>query len=145
MRLLVRSFLAPAFVLALACSSLNRESGVCLPNQMDKIAWGYVEQHKMLEPGEKLLAYYDDTVSLDGTRLSVVTNKRLVTYVDGNLQSIGLAEIARVERVDVPLALGIQVVGTDGMRLQVDIALANGGETFESVLKDAWKAQKGGG
>lgn len=137
MRLSTKLLAAAVFAMALACGNLDREQGVCLPNQMDKIAWGYLEQHKLLGQDEKLLAYYDDTISLDGTDLSVVTNQRVLTFNNGNTTAIPLADVESVTRVEVPMAFGLQVVGKDGSRMQIEIAMANGGETFESVLRDA--------
>lgn len=137
MRLSTKLLAAAALTMALACGNLDREQGVCLPNQMDQTSWGYLEKHKLLGADEKLLAYYDDTLSLDGTDLAVITTKRVLTFNNGNTTAIPLAEVESISKVDVPMAFGLQVVGRDGSRMQIEIAMANGGETFESVLRDA--------
>jgi len=66
------------------------EGGVRLTNEMDKYALEYIQKHKLLEPGEGILAYYDATISMDGRGGHLTT---AVLYTRRQHGGIPLAQI----------------------------------------------------
>ncbi|MDP2306290.1 MAG: hypothetical protein Q8P18_09715 [Pseudomonadota bacterium] len=128
----------------LACAGLSRESGVCLPNQLDETARGYIRDKQLLEDGETVRAYYDITVSLDGSEIALVTDKRLVYHKGGVTTAVALADVEKIERHPVQLGDDFVITSRDGQMLQVEIAALNGADTWESALDGAWKAARAG-
>src|SRR5690348_10217710 len=74
------------------------EGGVRLGNQMDKYALDYLDAHHVLEPNEKIVAYYDVTIRLDGSEAALLTNQRVVFMKDGRITAIPLADIASIDK-----------------------------------------------
>lgn len=128
----------------LACSGLSRESGVCLPNKLDKQAWSYIEDKGLVSPGENVLAYYDATVSLDGSEIALLTDQRAIYHLDGRTTSLPWSEVTAIERVEVPMADGFLLSAANGQTMQIEIAVLNGGDVWERVQMQAWRAAGGG-
>ncbi|MES2644170.1 MAG: PH domain-containing protein [Myxococcota bacterium] len=128
----------------LACAGMSRESGVCLPNQLDETARGYIRDKQLLQEGEDVRAYYDTTVSLDGSEIALVTDKRIVYHKEGVTTAFALADVTNIERSEVALGDAFIVTTRDGQMLQVEIAALNGGDTWERALDGAWKAAQAG-
>jgi hypothetical protein len=122
----------------LACGiDLDREQGVCLPDQVDEIAWGFIKDKGLLEDGEELRAYYDNSVTLDGSDIALVTDRHVMTHRNGNTSSISLSEISSIERVDDVIGEAIEVSAIGGRMVRVPVAPLNGIDTFEKVLRSA--------
>jgi hypothetical protein len=122
----------------LACGvDLSREQGVCLPDQVDEIAWGFIKDKGLLEDGEDLRAYYDNSVSLDGSDIAIVTDRHVLTHRNGTTSQIPLSEISSIERVDDVVGEAIEVGASGGRMVRVPIAPLNGIDTFEKVLRSA--------
>lgn len=136
-----RLALVVALVAALACGGLDRDGGVRLPNQMDPVDWGYVNHRNLLGPNEKLLAFYDETVSLDGTVLAIVTDQRVISYNQGNVTAFDLADIRTVERL-ASFGDDFLITAHTGETMLIGIAPLNGADQFERVLNDAWDRAK---
>lgn len=133
--------LALSIGFTLACGiDLDREQGVCLPDQVDDVAWGFIKDKGLLEDGEELRAYYDNSVSLDGSDLALVTDRRVITHRNGNTTGLYLSEVTSIERVDDVIGEAIEVSAEGGRMVRVPIAPLNGIDTFEKVLKGARSA-----
>ena len=73
------------------------EGGVRLEGQMEAYAEEYLDQNSLLKPGEKILAYYDYTVTLDGTEAGVLPDQRVFYYYNGSIsQEIRLKNITKI-------------------------------------------------
>lgn len=132
------------FVLALsvgftlACGiDLSREQGVCLPDQVDEVAWGYIHGEGLLETDEQLRAYYDNSVSLDGSDMALVTDRHVITHRNGSTTRLSLSEVTSIERVDDVIGEAIEVSAVGGRMVRVPVAPLNGIDTFEKVLRSA--------
>lgn len=126
----------------LACAGLDRESGVCLPNQLDETARGYIRDKALVEDGENVRAYYDATVSLDGSEIALLTDKRIVYFNQGVTTAFALAEVETIERNEVEFGDAFLLTHRDGRMLQVEIAALNGADTWASALDGAWNAAR---
>jgi hypothetical protein len=70
-------------VIAVLCGGLiwlgtGPEGGVKLSNEMESYAVEYLERHGVLNAKESLIAYYDATISLDGTEAAILTDERVI-------------------------------------------------------------------
>ncbi len=106
-----------------------------MSNNMETYATKYIQEHKILEEGEKIIAYYDVTLALDGTEAAMVTNKRVIYHKGGNNTAIKLAEIESIDHKD-EFGLHITVVDKEGQRMGIEVAPLNGGPEFLSALED---------
>jgi hypothetical protein len=124
-----------------ACIALlasGPESGVKLPHEMDQYALDYLAEHQLLEPGEELRAYYDATLSMDGTEAAILTDRRVMYHRDGATTAIGLADIVEVDhRQEGIIGDVIEVVGPQGQVLRIEIAPLNDGPAFARALQRA--------
>jgi hypothetical protein len=116
------------------------ESGVKLGNEMDLYALDYLSEHEILEPGEEILAYYDATMSMDGTEAAILTSERVLYHKAGRTASIPIQEIEDIRHRKEPLVGDvIEVQAVSGEVMKIEIAPLNLGETFLNVLKTTWK------
>jgi hypothetical protein len=123
--------------------SSGKESGVHFANEIDQYALDYIRDHQILIHGEVLIAYYDDTIQMDGTEAAILTTKRIIYHKDGRNNAIDLSSIQDIHHKKVPLAGDIiEVYASSGHSMKIEIAPLNGGETYRSALMRAWKNAK---
>ncbi|MGH9803722.1 MAG: hypothetical protein ACRD4D_01020 [Candidatus Acidiferrales bacterium] len=116
------------------------EGGVKLANEMDEYAHRHLEEHKILNSTEKLIAYYDVTVSMTGDESAILTNERVLYHKQGRTTALSLAEVTDVQHHYETLIGDVIVVqGATGESMKIEIAPMNGGETFLNALQKAWK------
>ena len=124
----------------LVCSP---EGGVRLSNDMGQYALDYLSSHQLLESGEELVAYYDATISLDGTEAAILTTKRIIYHKGGRSESIDLSDIEDIRHTKEVLIGDVFVIDSaSGKPLKIEIAPLNQGGTFKAVLMKAWQRAK---
>ena len=111
-----------------------------MSNEMDEYALEYIEKHNLLNDTESLVAYYDVTLSGDSSEAAILTTQRVMYHKDGRTTSIDLKDIDDVQhRYDNLSGDIIEVRSKSGMRLKIEIAPWNNGESFYNALMDVWK------
>ena len=65
-------------ILTITACRLEKNGGVRLAHNMEKYAINYIEKNNLLKEDEKLIAYYDYTLTLNGKTAAILTNKRYV-------------------------------------------------------------------
>ena len=119
------------------------EGGVRLPNDMEEYALKYLDAHKILNDSEELLAYYDITVSCDGSEAAILTTKRVIYHKNGKNDSIDIDRIEDIRHRQEALIGDIfEITAASGKTMKIEIAPLNQGETFKNVLMDAWQRAK---
>lgn len=114
------------------------EGGVRVSNNMEKYALEYISDNQLLNNKEKILAYYDITLALDGTECAFVTNSRLVYHKkETYTTSINLKDIIDIKHRDdgFPDGFTIEVTAKDGVFMIIEIAAWNDAEIFLKLLK----------
>jgi len=113
------------------------EGGVRVSNNMEKYASEYIDNKRLLNEGEKIIAYYDVTISCDGTEAAILTNKRLIYHNQETTNtSINLIDITDIQYTyDSLLGYTIEVYSNDGNVLMIEIAPLQNGDTFLRLLK----------
>ncbi len=91
--------LIPSLILLTACN-LDHSGGLRLGPTMEPYAQNIIEEKQLLQKGETLKAYYDATISLDGSDAIVLTNQRVFRYFEGQVTSIKLKELDRIRLVN---------------------------------------------
>ena len=127
---IVTVFLA---ILFFSCADVG---GVRLSNNLEKYALDYIQENALLNEGEKIVAYYDYTISLDGTEAVILTNSRLIYHNKETFDTaVSLDAITEVQHRKESLTGDIiEVYANDGSVLLIEIAPLNGGETFLKLL-----------
>ena len=119
------------------------EGGVRLPIDMEEYALEYLDTNKILEDSEELLAYYDVTVSLDGSESAILTTKRVIYHKNGKSNAMNLADVEDIlHRKEVLIGDVFEISTTSGKTMKIEIAPLNQGETFKNVLMKAWERAK---
>ena len=77
---------------ALAAGSTEESSGTVTGAQMSQGANVYLQDNRVLQPGEKVVVYYDTTLSMNHTNTYMVTDRRLVVHTRPNTAGIGLGD-----------------------------------------------------
>jgi hypothetical protein len=132
-----------------SCASLadsGDASGVKLGEDIPPYARALFVEHKLLSPGEKPVAFYDVTISLDGTDFFLLTNRRVLHDTAGRVQAIALDRVDSIDHREGGIEGDIIVVRSkDSDYLKVVIAPFNDGESFLEALNAEWKQHDGGG
>ena len=116
------------------------EGGVRLPNEMEAYAQEYLDEHRILEDSEELLAYYDVTLSLDGSESAILTTRRVIYHRNGQNTAFDLADIEDIRHREETLIGDIfEISASSGQTMKIEIAPFNQGETFNNVLLTAWE------
>jgi len=120
------------------------QGGVLLPNEMETYAQESLNEHKILEDSEELLAYYDVTILLDGSEAAILTTMRVIYHKNGQNSAINLADIEGIRHRNETIIGDIfEISATSGQTMKIVIAPFNQGETFKNILMAAWeKARK---
>ena len=120
------------------------ESGVKLYNEMPSYALEYIDKNKILDPKEKVLAYYDVTLSLDSGEATILTNKRVIYHKNNKNQSIKYTDIDDIEHRDEGFIIGdiILVKSVKGEIMKIEIAPLNDGKVFLDVLRAQLEPEK---
>jgi hypothetical protein len=155
-----RSNLKPLYILLIGCGSIavvfiivvvvlfawllsGPEGGVKLSNEIDPYATKYLKDHKMLKDKEKVIAYYDATVSMDGTEAIILTDSRILSHRDGKTTAIKLRDIDDIQHTKEGLLGDIYVItAKDGQCIKVEIAPLNSADAFTKVLMNSWNKAK---
>lgn len=113
------------------------EGGVRTTNNMEKYSLEYIKENHPLVTGEKILAYYDYTISLDGTESVLITDSRLIYHNQETLTtSFNITDIVEVQhRKESLIGDIIEVSHKSGEMMMIEIAPLNQGETFLKVLR----------
>lgn len=120
--------------------STQPEGGVRLGGKVEKYAVRYIEEHEILEPGEKILAYYDATTTLDGSEAAILTDRRLIQYTKGVTESVRLEEVEDIRhRKETLIGDIIEAEDSNGTIIMIEIAPLNQGESFKNAAIAAWK------
>ena len=127
------------FVLIIVILLLSPDNGsLMLENELAPYALEYLENNKILKDSEKVRAYYDNTVSLDGSDVMILTSERLITRKNGKNTEIKLKDIKNVNHRHTALGFDYFIISSDsGKYMKIEIAPLNGGECFMPVLASA--------
>jgi hypothetical protein len=126
------------------CGRSTELSGVIMGTQVPPAITAGLRGRGLLGPTEELLAYYDASMSLDGSEISFVTRDRIVYARGGQTVAMPLAEVDEVTHRSETLAEIIEVRTTQLQRMKIELAALNDGAAFLRVLEDAWKAKRPG-
>jgi hypothetical protein len=132
------------FVLIIVILLMSPDNGsLMLTNELEPYALEYLEKHKILKDSEKVLAYYDNTVSLDGSDVMILTSERLITRKNGKSTEIKLKDIKNVNHRHTALGFDYFIISSDsGKCMKIEIAPLNGGGSFITVLASARETVK---
>ena len=132
-------------VIAIACLFVATCAGgaVALLANMEAYANERLAKDKVLQPGEKVQAYYDVTLQLDGSEAALVTDQRVIYTRGSTVTAIPIADIASVQRGDGAAGGDLfTIVSKDGTRIVIEVAPFNGGDGFYSTLESVRSSKK---
>ena len=103
-----------------------------LSNDMEDYALEYLADHQILNESEDLIAYYDATLTLNGSEAIILTSERVIYHKDGRSDSINLADIEDIQHSE-------DTFPGRCVHRHFRFGQVNGGDRFNSVLMDAWE------
>jgi hypothetical protein len=111
--------------------------------EIDQYALKYIEEHNLLHETETLIAYYDATLTMNSSEAALLTTERVMYHKDRRTTSIDLKDIEDVQhRYERFIGDIIEVKSKSGIRLKIEIAPLNSGESFHNALVEALRALK---
>jgi hypothetical protein len=123
-----------------AWMAMQPEGGVKLSHEMDQYAVKYLKDHNILEPDEQVLAYFDATMSMDGTEAAILTNRRIMHHLNGTTTALRLEDVIDIRhRKETLIGDIIEAEDASGNMISLEIAPLNQGETFKNAAMTAWK------
>ncbi len=121
------------------------EGGVKMVNEMDEYATTYLAEHNILQPDEKLIAYYDATMGMTGEEAAILTDQRVIYHRKGENTVFLLEDIEDIQSADQGIVgTVIEIYDEDtGATMKIEIAPLNSGASFDRALRRAWAAKTG--
>ncbi len=120
------------------CDGNWADAGVKLANEIPAYALEQIKSHKILDENEKLIAYYDVSLPVDGSEATILTNERVVYLKDDRSTSIKYDRIIDIKYTDEGWAGDTIVIkSSEGEWMKIVIAVANDGALLFDILKDS--------
>jgi len=120
-------------ILFISSCDLENTGGVLTSNQLPQSVIEFVENNNILDD-ERIIAYYDVTVTLNNSESAILTDKNLIYYKRGNISKMSLNEISFI-KVDND-CFGVCITATSATDvMRIEIAPLNDGEVFAELLK----------
>ena len=119
------------------------ESGAVAGGRVEASTEVHLRALGLLEEGERIVYYYDDTLLMDDTRACVVTDRRFAWTDDGTSQEARWDRVADVRSWE-EMGTHVQVRTTDGTYVECEVAPLNGGEAFARAVWDTWERVQAG-
>jgi hypothetical protein len=140
MKNIILPFVLSVLLILTSCTFLDKEGTVRVGSNMEAYALEYLENHEILYPDEKILAYYDYTISLDGTTAAILTDTRLIYHNQETTTTyFFLDEITKIDHYEKSIE-GLFIEAWKGDELMmIEIAYWQGGDIFLNVLKKKTK------
>ena len=123
-------------LLIIACDNWD-EQGVKMANEMPNYATEYINKNNILHKDEKIICYYDVTLSFDASESAILTNKRVVYHKNKTNFSIEYGDIDKIKYLE-DFSDVIVVMDKEGGSIKIEIAPLNGGRIFYDVLKSKY-------
>lgn len=136
--------LASVFGCVLSCvafmvwASVGKQGGVRYSNNAEQYAVDYMTAHGLLETDERLVAYYDVTLSLDATELAILTDRRVIYSAPGGVEAIALTDIMDVTATDQGAVGTLIAVHGPLSVMAIVVAPLNGADGFHDAILRAW-------
>jgi hypothetical protein len=141
--LVIGSLIGLAIVALVIWLATSPEPGVKLANEMDEYALTYLDEHNLVNADERLVAYYDVTMSMNGTEAAILTTKRVVYHKRPRTTVIPLEEVVDLQHSYESMIGDVIVVKSgSGESMKIEIAPFNGGEAFYGALQNAWESAR---
>ena len=136
MRNIILPLVLSTLLILNSCDWLGKEGTVRVGNNMELYALEYIENHEILYPDEKILAYYDYTISLDGTTSAILTETRLIYHnQETRTTYFSLDEITNIVHYEKSIE-GLFIEAWKGEELMmIEIAHWQGADIFLNILK----------
>ena len=140
MKNIILPFVLSVLLILTSCTFLDKEGTVRVGSNMEAYALEYLENHEILYPDEKILAYYDYTISLDGTTAAILTDTRLIYHNQETTTTyFFLDKITKIDHYEKSIE-GLFIEAWKGDELMIiEIAYWQGGDIFLNVLKKKTK------
>jgi len=140
MKNIILPFVLSVLLTLTSCTFLDKEGTVRVGSNMEAYALEYLENHEILYPDEKILAYYDYTISLDGTTAAILTDTRLIYHNQETTTTyFFLDEITKIDHYEKSIE-GLFIEAWKGDELMmIEIAYWQGGDIFLNILKKKTK------
>ena len=126
--------LSLSLILLYSCDMEN-PGGVLLYNQLPESVITFVDEKKILGD-EKIIAYYDITITLNNSESAILTDKNIIYYKYGRIDKIPLSDIESISEEEVCLGECIIIKSLDNSVMSIEIAPLNGGDLFLRLLKE---------
>ena len=140
MKNIILPFVLSALLILNSCTWLDKEGTVRVGSNMEAYALEYLENHEILYSEEKILAYYDYTISLDGTTSAILTETRLIYHnQETRTTYFSLDEITKIDHYTKSVeGLFIEVWKGDEL-MMIEISHWQDGDIFLNILKKKTK------
>ncbi len=119
------------------------ESGAIPGGQMRAESVDYLQDHGLIEPGERVIYYYDYTLRMNDDEACFFTDRRVVYHRGGEVNEIPWDEVDDMQAWE-DFGQVMEVRSVHGVYVKCTIPALNEGEAFYRALQDTWERQSSG-
>ena len=134
------SFVALLFFVFLVWVGSLPESGAIPGGQMRPESLEHLRDNGLITAGERVIYYYDYTMSMDDSEACFFTDRQVVYHREGVVNALTWSEVEGVDGWE-DFGQVIEVRSTDGRYLKCEIAAMNDGEAFYRALGEQLERQ----
>jgi len=110
------------------------ESGTVPGGQIPPSAKQFLAEHKLLEPGETVIYFNDDSIRMNNSDLCFFTDQRIVYAKDGVVNRMAWDNVDKIVNSG-DWIMTISVAGKDGQHLMCEISSSGDKDFYEALLR----------
>ena len=120
-----------------AFGSQMENGGVMFDAQIPDAKKAKLRERGVIREDDRIVAFYDGSISLDLSEVCVLTTDRLVQSKDARVVTMGLADVTTIDhRVEGVIGDVIEVGARDGHRMRIEVAHLNEGVSLLNAIED---------
>ena len=113
------------------------DGGVMFGAQIPDAKKAKLRERGLIRETDQLIAFYDGSISLDMSEVSILTADRLVHAQGNHVATVPLANVTSIDhRVENVIGDVIEVGTNEGERLRIEVAHLNNGISFLNAIED---------
>lgn len=140
--LLVIFTIVTTSIIAFVIVTKGHEGGIHYTSTMEPYAKEYLKNHELIGESEKVIAYMDDSLYLDGTDAIILTEHKIMYHYDNDTYKTNLEDVKEISKYEEDFFYYIEVLDKNNESLHVPFTFESEANVFYKALKKQLQLKK---